>query len=171
MDTKCSENIWRIGLILLAATGLYFALHRSSAKSFWKRITERDRRDSTAGTPPRSISPEKKLPTSYNQALPPQRRQVLADLKIDETPSREVVEEEIHRNILPMTSDYRTARDNQYTPTGFSVQEVKALGDFPDYATLSGVPLPSQYHEFDIEKALPRPYRPFRWAYHQTMCM
>jgi len=48
--------------------------------------------------------------------------------------------------------------------------EIAAYGDFPDYASLSGVPLPSEYKGFDITKALPRPYRPFRWVYHQTMC-
>lgn len=49
--------------------------------------------------------------------------------------------------------------------------EIAAYGRFPDYAALSGVPLPTAYPKFDIIKALPRPYRPFRWAYHQTMCM
>ncbi len=57
------------------------------------------------------------------------------------------------------------------SPTGISVGEIAALGVFPDYARLSGVPLPKAYPEFDITKALPRPYRPFRWPYHQTMCM
>jgi len=70
---------------------------------------------------------------------------------------------------LPMTTSYLDAKTPMYTPCEFSTEEIKALGDFPDYATLSGVPLPRPYHEFDINKALPRPYRPFRWAYHQTM--
>lgn len=70
-----------------------------------------------------------------------------------------------------MTADYRESRESLYTPTGFSIAEIKALGDFPDYAALSGIPLPEVYEGFEIEKALPRPYRPFRWAYHQTMCM
>jgi hypothetical protein len=56
------------------------------------------------------------------------------------------------------------------TPCDFTVEDIEALGDFPDYATLSGIPLPEPYHDFDIKKAKPRPYRPFRWAYHQTMC-
>lgn len=55
------------------------------------------------------------------------------------------------------------------TPTGFTSTEIRQLGNFPDYATLSGVPLPSEYVGFDIDRALPRPYRPFRWPYHQTM--
>lgn len=60
---------------------------------------------------------------------------------------------------------------SQYTPTGFATADIKKLGRFPDYAALSGVPLPRSYLEFDINKALPRPYRPFRWTYHQTMCI
>ncbi|KAJ9622706.1 hypothetical protein H2203_006357 [Taxawa tesnikishii (nom. ined.)] len=55
------------------------------------------------------------------------------------------------------------------TPSGFTLEEVLMLGDFPDYAVLSGVPLPKAYPEFDIRTAKPRLYRPIRWAYHQTM--
>lgn len=50
-------------------------------------------------------------------------------------------------------------------------EEIEAYGDFPDYAMLSGVRLPDPYPEFDIKTALARPYRPFRWSYHQTMGM
>lgn len=55
------------------------------------------------------------------------------------------------------------------TPTGFSEHDIKALGRFPDYAVLSGVPHPQPYNNFNIHKAMFRPYRPFRWNYHQTM--
>ncbi|KAL4892384.1 hypothetical protein BDV59DRAFT_208700 [Aspergillus ambiguus] len=68
-------------------------------------------------------------------------------------------------------SEYMDHITNQYTPTGFSVEEIRDLGRFPDYATFSGVPLPKPYEKFYIEKALPRPYRPFRWPYHQTMAL
>lgn len=60
---------------------------------------------------------------------------------------------------------------NHLTATGITLREIQRVGDFPDYATLSGIPLPSPYPKFDITTAMPRPYRPFRWAYHQTMCM
>jgi hypothetical protein len=43
--------------------------------------------------------------------------------------------------------------------------------EFPDYAALSGVPLPKPLNNFDIDKAKPRPYRPFRWKYIQNMGM
>jgi hypothetical protein len=72
--------------------------------------------------------------------------------------------------MLPIDRSYLEVVNNFYTPCGFSIAEIKALGDFPNYAALSGVPLPKPYHDFNIEKSLPRPYRPFRWAYHQTMC-
>lgn len=32
-------------------------------------------------------------------------------------------------------------------------------------------PLPRPLPDFDIEKAKPRPYRPFRWTFHQTMAL
>lgn len=66
---------------------------------------------------------------------------------------------------------FSEAHPSAYTCTEFSVEEIKALGDFPDYAMLSGVPLPKPYEDFDITKAIPRPFRPFRWAYHQTMSL
>lgn len=170
------ENLWRIGLILLAATGVYAAINRTFGRSLLAKVTLRGRKHSTARTPPRSFSPDKKAttsptaPSSYDNVLPPQRRHILEDLNCDSAPGRDVHEDEVRRNILPMSADYRISPCDKYTPMGFSVAEVKGLGDFPDYATLSGVPLPSPYPEFNIEKALPRPYRPFRWSYHQTMC-
>lgn len=71
--------------------------------------------------------------------------------------------------MMPYEANYLEVDDSKHTPTGFSVAEIKALGDFPDYAELSGVPLPRPYPDFNIDKALPRPYRPLRWNYHQTM--
>ncbi|WAO94724.1 Hypothetical protein NCS54_01232100 [Fusarium falciforme] len=60
---------------------------------------------------------------------------------------------------------------SQLTATGFSKADIDVLGDFPDYAALSGVRLPHSYPEFDIDKAKARPYRPVRWVYHQTMSL
>ncbi|KAG7086669.1 hypothetical protein E1B28_002609 [Marasmius oreades] len=40
-----------------------------------------------------------------------------------------------------------------------------------DYFELSGVPAPTPLPDFDIDKAKPRPYRPFRWEYHQNMSL
>ena len=77
----------------------------------------------------------------------------------------------LEQNILGFETDFRKAESTRYTPTGFSIEEIEALGDFPDYAELSGVPNPQPYKEFKIETAMPRPYRPFRWAYHQTMSL
>ena len=61
-------------------------------------------------------------------------------------------------------------KDNLYTPMGFSAQDIRKLGRFPDYATLSGVPNPIPTGpNWDINKATFRPFRPFRWGYHQHM--
>ncbi|KAJ7929274.1 hypothetical protein B0H13DRAFT_2228556 [Mycena leptocephala] len=40
-----------------------------------------------------------------------------------------------------------------------------------DYFTLAGVRAPVPLLDFDIDKAKARPYRPFRWEYHQTMSL
>lgn len=139
---------------------------------------------------------------NYLSVFPPTRRSVLAELaqqpRYANTPAASVLAagaqtSEIDITTLgdkglPMTEDYdqfteaaEEHREQRFTPMGFSTQEVRAMGDFPDHALLSGVPLPQEYRvgegkderAFGIEeakKALPRPYRPFRWAYHQTMC-
>jgi hypothetical protein len=55
---------------------------------------------------------------------------------------------------------------------GKRVLSVKAKlfgNEFPDYSDLSGVPLPKPLVSFDVDKAKPRPYRPFRWNYVQNM--
>ncbi|KAI1341290.1 alpha-1,2-mannosyltransferase [Xylariaceae sp. FL0016] len=95
--------------------------------------------------------------------MPPHQREVMGDLSFDQA--------RYERSLLRFGEDYRTADPSKYSFTGFSVREIKALGDFPDYSTISEVPMPEPYPEFDITKAKPRPYRPFRWAYHQTMSL
>lgn len=125
---------------------------------------------------PHSLSPAKQgLPTnapttSYGNIFPPHRRAVLAScLTKTESVLQASTTEEL--DYSKVQSDKEMVGDDEYiTATGFRLSEVRALGDFPDYATLSGVPLPAPYHDFDIKTALPRPYRPLRWAYHQTMC-
>ncbi|KAF5391770.1 hypothetical protein D9757_001719 [Collybiopsis confluens] len=42
---------------------------------------------------------------------------------------------------------------------------------YVDYFELSGVPPPVPLPSFDIDKAKARPYRPFRWTYHQNMSL
>jgi hypothetical protein len=51
------------------------------------------------------------------------------------------------------------------------VKTIFFYGEFPDYSALSGVPLPKPLKVFDLSKAKPRPYRPFRWNYVQNMGM
>ncbi|KAK7023909.1 hypothetical protein R3P38DRAFT_2954866 [Favolaschia claudopus] len=40
-----------------------------------------------------------------------------------------------------------------------------------DYFALTGVRAPQALLDFDVDKANARPYRPFRWEYHQTMSL
>lgn len=104
--------------------------------------------------------------------FPPSRRQTLGDLKLRglagpfTTPTPDV----LSRRAIPSTSTPDWSKDNQYTPTGFSTQDLRALGRFPDYSVITGTRYPKPYgSHFDIKKAIFRPFRPFRWNYHQTM--
>ena len=115
--------------------------------------------------------------SSYRDIFPPLSRDGLvrtsqkASRSGLKNPSPQLSEKKLQKNLLPFEQDYRTGMPSQYTTMGVSIAEVQALGAFPDYAELTDVPLPNPYIGFKIESALPRPYRPFRWAYHQTMCM
>lgn len=105
--------------------------------------------------------------------FPPLRRTALAQLlppAATATRRPEPTPAELRARQLPTTRTPDLARDGQLTPTGLTTEEIRALGPFPDYAALSGVPAPQPVGpDFDIAKAVFRPFRPFRWAYHQTM--
>ena len=147
--------------------------------SSWLPFLARSQRSEESQPPPRSTTPEKKAPiwTDSKGVFPPSVRENLAKAASTSPGAQPqylkgnaVNETEVEKNLIPMTADYRECGPSTYTPMGLSTEEVNALGDFPDYSSLSGVPLPSAYKEFNISSAIPRPYRPFRWAYHQTMC-
>lgn len=111
----------------------------------------------------------------YLLHFPPSRRHALTGFNLPavkkSVPKLEIPPMTLHAHALPTTRAQDLSINNQYTPTGFSTQEIRALGRFPDYSTLSGVRDPRPYGaHFDIAKARFRPFRPFRWGYHQTMC-
>ncbi|GLA22687.1 hypothetical protein M752DRAFT_56366 [Aspergillus phoenicis ATCC 13157] len=174
MDVLSNQgHLWLVGLAMLSLAGFLLVTGRLQGSGFLGRV--RNNRFSKRGWQPWAAATDEKPSTgppsgTYVNVFPPQRRHLLDSSKIAIS-CENVNEEEIAKYPLPMTANYETCTDKRYTPTGFSVAEVKALGDFPDYAELSGVPLPEPYYEFDIDKALPRPYRPFRWSYHQTMSL
>ncbi|KAL8967408.1 MAG: hypothetical protein Q9197_005447, partial [Variospora fuerteventurae] len=182
------------GVGLLLSFVSYLLMTVSQRKLVYNRVasrlkfSERGQRTSSSTTPPRSVSPEKKPPSNippsseYKDIFPPWRRDALASAGASPTsagkdslpgPTIESSNPSFRTSLIPFTADYRTcaAPASTYTPMGIALTEIAALGDFPDYAELSGVPLPAPYSDFKIESALPRPYRPFRWAYHQTMSL
>jgi hypothetical protein len=124
-------------------------------------------------TPPRRD--EASTPTlPHRFQFPPSRRHVLAKPpELEGLPSwreAEVTPELLCCRALPSTTNTDLGESNFYTPTGFSTRHIKALGLFPDYALLSGVPHPEPCSPtWDISKAVFRPFRPFRWNYHQHM--
>lgn len=177
-------------IIVCICTVSYLSLDPNQRQLLFTRLHLRETRPYSTDTPPRSISPSELLrgKDSHNDALPEKneymttfpesRRHVLGDLAT-KFPTAEKAklgdlkfdEAAFTQALLGWEEDYRSAATAKYSYSRFSVQEIKALGDFPDYAALSGVPVPQAYREFDINKAKPRPYRPFRWAYHQTMSL
>lgn len=172
-----------LGIAFCLTTIAYLALSQKQRDILFRRLQIRGRRASCATTPPRSLSPEKRAPvavpspTEFIDSFPASRREALARV-VESMPyaSRGILvgldtEKSMTSDMMmPYVANYLDVDGAKHTPTGFSVDEIKALGDFPDYAELAGVPLPEPYLNFDIDKALPRPYRPFRWVYHQTMC-
>ncbi|KAF2678188.1 hypothetical protein K458DRAFT_436089 [Lentithecium fluviatile CBS 122367] len=168
-----------LGAAFVASSASLLLLKQGRREVILNRLHLRRRRTSGSGTPPRSLSPSKKpqdesIP-DYSDIYPPSRRHVLAEIpnlptKLGKSKDQLIASPE-KKESVPLTTTLSDAKKTAFTPCEFSVAEIDALGDFPDYAKLSGVPLPQPYHEFDIKKAKPRPYRPFRWAYHQTMSL
>lgn len=183
MGFSLVPNQWMLGLgaVLLVSTIVVLIFNKSKRDAVLDKLYSQKRRTSGASTPPRSLSISKDSSCTtpdYITTFPPSRREVLPQLAetASGTNSRILIGTEpsldfLLKHPLPTTRSY-TLDNNvpKYTPTGFSTAEIKAMGDFPAYNILSGVPLPEPYENFDPAKALPRPYRPFRWAYHQTMC-
>ncbi|KAF3479701.1 uncharacterized protein GIQ15_06677 [Arthroderma uncinatum] len=165
-----------LGGLVVAVLILYVTARKWQRLDIHKCVKGPLRGYLSSSYPPSAVQEKEPAPSpQYQGLLPPLRREFLQDIRQPICYQRircpPVTEEQVKRSILPMESNYMLCNDIKYTPTGFSTEDIKALGDFPDYATLSGVPLPEPYPEFDIAKAIPRPYRPFRWNYHQTMSL
>lgn len=147
-------------LVSVVGYGLYLIIHRKKAAYIfnWQEYLH-------APTTTRPLS--NSFISNHALCFPPSCRHMLPDTTTDfVTDLREQ-----HTKLLPDKQRIDPFEHrNHFTPTGVTLREIHHLGDFPDYASLSGVPLPEAYPEFDIAKAAARPYRPFRWAYHQTMC-
>lgn len=166
--------------VALSVAVAYFVLNRQSRDAVLKRLHLSRRRDSGAKTPPRSLTPDPKEQAApdYRDVFPPSRRCAFQDChqelagKLGKSVD-ELCDSPAHSRTkcLAIDQPFHEADGSAHTCTEFSVQEIKAMGDFPDYAALSGIRLPTAYPEFDIAKAQPRPYRPVRWAYHQTMSL
>lgn len=180
-----SLYLYVLGIAFAVVTVSYYALNDKQRALLLSRFGL-DRQHKLPWSPQQSpsvtkngLSEKSTLPTGqgFKDTLPPSRRPALADL----TDSRFSVGGKSGKGLseIPHNTD-KSLPDNcnvlapQYkkysTPTGFTVEEIKALGNFPDYATLSGVSLPATYTDFDIKTAMSRPYRPFQWSDRQKMC-
>ncbi|KAK5108773.1 hypothetical protein LTR62_007833 [Meristemomyces frigidus] len=174
-----------LGLLCIYLGG-FRILNNEQRTAIIDRFCLRRKRAAPTITPPQSLSLDKQgLPThlpllgrSHSDAFPPSRRHVLEELSphvlkgYDSVVGELTTNDKAYGHCWPDSEDVDADECADYvTATGFTVREIKDLGVFPDYAELSGISLPSPYTDFDINKAVARPYRPFRWAYHQTMSL
>jgi hypothetical protein len=172
-----NPSLLLLGAAFIISSTFFILLKKGRRDVLLERLHIQRRRFSGAKTPPRSLSPGKvdvSGAPDYSDVFPPSRRIALAGIpgfaeKVGKSQEALVASVE-KKECIPLTTELHNAKKTMCTPCEFTVEEIEALGDFPDYAILSGIPLPTPYHDFDIKKAIPRPYRPFRWAYHQTMC-
>ncbi len=171
MFTSVSALFLVLMLSGLVAGKLYS--HNSIGVAFWKKGAF----NASAQHHPQHAKRPKGEAGGYKVQFPPSRRRAIAAGSIEGThevrdllkgPSPTQIQLETCQ--LPTTRAADIGKDGQYTPTGFSTEDIKALGTFPDYSALSGVPHPKPCSGFDINTATFRPFRPFRFAYHQTMC-
>ena len=187
-----SQSLILVAIAILLTAVTYLVQTQTQKRAIqqylasWVPNLSQERRTSTSDTPPRSLTREKKVPDNapppspYRDIFPPSIRGNLLALKSASkslfsglgTQSGKIDVDQLVtvNNVIPFEQDYREASSSTFTPMGVTVGEVKALGDFPDYSRLSSVALPEAYKEHKLATAIPRPYRPFRWAYHQTMC-
>jgi len=167
---------WLLLAAFLSTSTFLIITQRGKRNTVLQRLHISRRRVSGAKTPPRSLSPDKKKASDYLDTFPPSRRPALTSTGVAVISDKQddgivASPSDWMHHMVPWEMSYQAADDSSYTPCEFSIKDIKALGDFPDYSLLSGVPLPKPYAHFDIQKAKPRPYRPFRWPYHQTMSL
>lgn len=170
-----------IGAVFALSSAIYFTFNLEKRKIVLERLQLARRKTNGALTPSRSISTgqdAKARQPGNDELFPPHRREALSELSQDamKGPGRSAKElSQVPPDYNKLTPDKAVCNTDDFldhtTATGFTVEEIQRLGHFPDYAKLSGIPLPNEYKEFDIKKAMPRPYRPYRWPYFQTMCM
>ncbi|CAJ2505126.1 Uu.00g125200.m01.CDS01 [Anthostomella pinea] len=149
--------------VVLKRCGLVRRPSRPTTPSLEKQPLPKPIASSTSELASTFPPPQRQQLSKMALNMPAGQRKAMGDLSFDQST--------FERSLLRLDEDYRTADDSKYNYTGFSVREIKALGDFPGYSTISEVPMPNPYREFDISKAKARPYRPFRWTYHQTMSL
>ncbi|KJR84142.1 uncharacterized protein SPSK_09114 [Sporothrix schenckii 1099-18] len=135
-----------------AATAVVFLVLAYVVLTFHKRIVRPTKPTKTTSSSQKSTAD----PDGLAYFLPPSRRQVLP-------PPFGTVEKD----------SVKEGEGGFVSPTGIRLCELRRLvGSFPDYAVLSGVPHPQPCPAgFTLETARFRPFRPFRWRYHQHMAL
>ena len=170
-------GVWYwLGLASLIAI-TYLIVQRQRQRRSPKSLDDFKRHDSDKDTA--AIKDDGSRTSSESQLIfPPSQRHTLARI-ISTLPDkqRELLECTLHdpvdlrTGLIALDQDYQKCDANKVLPNGLRIQEIQAISDFPDFDLLTGYPHPQPYHDFNIDKALPRPYRPYRFPYHQTMSL
>ncbi|KAI8715134.1 hypothetical protein NCS52_01020400 [Fusarium sp. LHS14.1] len=153
----CSGVLPTVCYVTVVLLAVYFIRRRNSAREEKSLNLAASSKRSKAGQ-------------DYSDVFPPPQRPVLSSLDSRFPHADQNVDtSKLSRLVLGMNENYATASPERFIYSGFTIGEVFKLGDFPNYAALSEVPLPKPAEDFDIKTSPPRPYRPLRWPYHQTM--
>jgi hypothetical protein len=165
-----------LGLIVI----IFLTLSAQQRRAIWDHLRPADASFRNLEAPRSPLLDRKALLPirgEYAALLPPSQRHLLDKLRSSPegqaTSPQEasVGEDDFRQNLVGFEENYRECDPNKFLPSGLRVREIDEIGDFPDFELLTGVPHPRPCHDFDIDKALPRPYRPFRWPYYQTMSL
>src|ERR1700761_8729276 len=142
-----------VGLAVSITFITYFSLSQRQKDIVFERLSLRGRRSSNADTPPRSLSPEKDPSNSqpnaseYVNTFPPLTRENIPEAAAELPEDRRMVlesstfdEKNWTKSILGWEEDFRIADPERYIYTGYKIKEIRAMGNFPNYSALSGIP-------------------------------
>lgn len=111
--------------------------------------------------------------SNYSKVFPPSRRSVvtnyLSHFHNIYTQTEHDDRSILAKKLLPTIHEGSSPLQPESSILDFTAQEIRDIGDLPQYDILTGVRLPEPYQDFNHTTALPRPYRPFRWGYQQNM--
>ncbi|KAI1197809.1 alpha-1,2-mannosyltransferase [Nemania serpens] len=157
-----TASVWPT-LALCMSVAIFLAIGLSQKSVILRRFgfTRGSRRPATPLLEKQPLSkPLASCASDLSTAFPPWQRDRLKEVALALPLAQQKIlgnldftQEKLERSLLRFDDDYSNVDGSKYLYSGFSIREIRALGDFPDYSTLSGVPMPKPYLDFNIDKA------------------